>query len=217
MGSASCYQPNPAAVNSNLTVNGVVWAQAAKTAAGLDSQTLLEADTTPDPILSVDSGGNLIVSSPAAGAGQIKFGLNGGFPFAVSKFGIIAEYDNRATVGNGIAAEAAIVATGSPVALATSSTTVLTLASSLTTGKYLISVNAVSTAAAQVATFTVAYEDNSFSVACTATITSGTLGSGASFGDTIEINAATGTAITVAGSCTTANDVKATATIFGPL
>ena len=224
MVAGSCFSPSALTIPGTASINGPATVQANQTPS-LTSKNLIQAGTTPLGIVIVDSsnqtwlqggdsGQSAQVGIKAATAGHY-FGINGSQALQTdSKFTL---YNGAATAGNGLAAEIAAVATGSPVTLATSSTTVLTYTSSLTTGTYLVSVNAMSTAAAQVATFTVAYEDNSFSVAATATLTSPTLGSGAAYGDTIEINAKTGTAITVSGSCTTANDVKATAHIFGPL
>lgn len=240
MGSVSAYQPNAAIIPGSLVVGGnsatgngplvirlVTASEATTLSLGTSQAWVMYSQNGTRGFMFMDGVPvvccNVILSSGtitgfAAAAGFAVGNAPSSNKLQVSgSTGILANYDGAATVGNGMAAEIAAVATGSPVALATSSTTVLTLTSTLTTGTYLVSINAMSTAAAQVATFTVAYEDNSFSVAATATITSGTLGSGAAFGQTIEINAKTGTAITVSGSCTTANDVKATAHIFGPL
>ena len=210
MVAGSCFSPSNLTIPGTASINGPIIGQANQSS--LASLNLLEAGTTPTPIVKFDSFSNAVVAA-ASGKNVIIGGAGNNAEIQ----GIVSLFNGNNTTGTGLAAEIAAVATGSPVALATSSTTVLTYTSSLTTGTYLVSVNAMSTAAAQVATFTVAYEDNSFSVAATATLTSPTLGSGAAYGTTIEINAKTGTAITVSGSCTTANDVKATAHIFGPL
>jgi hypothetical protein len=107
-----------------------------------------------------------------------------------------------------------IASVSSSVALGTASTTILTAPSSITTGLYRINVAVTHITASESGTVTVAYNDAKTAAACTATASFAAAGAGVSVPAlVIIINAATGTAITVAGTIAAASDAWANAFI----
>ncbi len=137
----------------------------------------------------------------------------GASPDSITTGALFTNYGGQATVGQGIAPILAAVATASAVSLQTTSTAILSLASGLATGIYRVTVGVTAIAAAQTTTFTITYTDATTSAGATITISSGILGNGGAFGDSVLINALTGTAIAVTGTVTTNNDGKAIAAI----
>jgi hypothetical protein len=125
----------------------------------------------------------------------------------------VTQYNGVNTAGYGVPAIYAVVSTGSAVSLTTGSTAILSLASSLATGVYEITAGVTSVAATITGTIVISYADATTSNATTQTIAVPSTSSNISFSASALINAATGTAISVTGTASTSNDLKAIACI----
>lgn len=139
--------------------------------------------------------------------------IRGSAAFQLAAGSLITLYNGVSTAGGGILYELYTTGTTS-VQLGTSSTSILSSGSGIASGLYKVTVNVISVAAAITGTLTVTYVDNTTGGSATQSITVAALGSGAAASYEFLCNAKTGTAIAVAGTASTANDLKATAAIF---